>query len=430
MVRFRGCCRERFHFFFPSFILLVVLLLPGCVQTENEKKTAYVNDPELSQTPVATSNKSSEITAESMVFSGIDVQTGLPFEFNSTGQKKIVSKKWLYESCGTSEKIENLKKKISSGDQNAKVLLLAAAWFVLSPDKASEVVQLTHGELSTNNPLVNCYLGLFHKEGYGTDVNAGAAVRFFEDSYKRGCLAAGAYYFDMLPSVVLKGAEYQNWLILAKNNMEEGEYLARIGWAEYNGWGMKKDEQAGRVKMMNAAIKGSKFSNFQLGWLARERSNFGEALRWSKSGVSDVLANSYIAHGDLLVQARDLEQSILSFYREARKMNRNGLIRLADYFQAKGNNDEYLKILGLIKADLLQERHHYGVDSAELRERISKWDARLEGTRSLKIKVPMRVLLEQVKEMIYGHYYLNAELEEKFKQEFLTIEKSQFNIYQ
>ncbi|MDR2429923.1 MAG: hypothetical protein LBD14_03340 [Puniceicoccales bacterium] len=359
------------------------------------------------------------------VFCVIDIPTGLPIIDNSVGKRELVSRKWLYENCNTSQKIENLKKRLSKNDRNAAVQLLAAAWFVLPPENAAEVVQFVHHGIKSNDSLVNYYLGLFHWAGYGIDFNYAAGLQFFENSYKSGCHAAGLLYFDLLESLgktERTSQRWHDWLAFAKS-VDNPEYSARIGWAEHNGFGMEKNEHRGRVKILNAAINGSKFANLRLALWALDARDFSGMLNKSRMSLSDVLINSFLLHGDALRFSGN-EGGVLMIYREARRLNRDALFRLADYFYEKKNYDEYAKVVLFVYLDLKLLQRDHGVNTGELKRLIGEWQQKLNEADFLPTKMSRRAIGNEVKKMMTERYYFNSELEEKFRQEFLNENKN------
>jgi hypothetical protein len=353
-----------------------------------------------------------------LLIEGIDVGSGLPISRDNLIIKgirtnsKIISPNWLRENCGTPQQIELFRNQVRGGDENAAIILLSASWFILPPMQGAEIIKQISEMPLAENKYVSYYLGLCFRRGSGVSFNMKKALDLLETSSKKGCTAAGMEYFDSLVwGGVQKKEMYQKWR-MEMGNIDTPECLARIGWAEFNGLFGEKNESSGNEKVVNAAMNGSRFANFQLSRWFLERGDLRFAKKYGKAGISNIVVHSHISYGDLMSQEGDYASALNYFYHEGRKMNRSAFERLYFYFKMKRDYPECIKLVFLIGLSIKNELEYSGAGSKEkLENERNRWAKELSSIGKLISNITKREVLQQMSEMWEKHYYYHPDLE-------------------
>lgn len=291
----------------------------------------------------------------------IDIQTS----FLKSNKGILLTREFLTNNLKIHEQVNTLKEKANSGDENAMLLLLSAAWHVLPPNEVRAIIELAHPNKG-KNPMIYYYLGLFHAVGMGCTYDPDIALRLFYIAYKAGCQRAGIEFFDRMclcPGTDFKAA-IEEWKSLWKGPEDDPDFVARIAWAEICGLGIPRNESKGWMKMEGAAAKGSKFAKMHLGRRFAEKGDQANAVIFFREALSlDLYVGTHIYLADVLgcVQKGVSEEIELLYYEAARKLNHGGLSKLAEIFEKRGDHEESVRhylYAGLIlteKVDIFEE---------------------------------------------------------------------------
>lgn len=369
----------------------------------------------------AASLQEKDVLSDNLQWSVVDVDVGsfLPVVYND-GKKMIFTERKLEERYENDKKVEAALQLIKNGNEDEAIILLAAAWKVLPPKKASEIMRsLPDERFIDDNVFIAFYKALFLASGYCLDADFSKSLRLLEKAFFEECMAAGIGIFDIMDSTSIgfSAKEYERWLVNIKDP-KNPHFSARIGWAKVRGAWTEKDERAGWNMIRNAASEGVPFAHFKIGIDAElMKGNYDLARESYSRAVSRENLEAAVRLADILDENNEHERRTYLYYFAAKRMSVHGMRGLANVFEKENNYTDSLMVSTLLYYTLL-EWEEKGFRSFKEKDSVEKQidvlAGRLYEDSALNLELKkLENILKEMSIMFEGKYYFNQRLEDR-----------------